>query len=540
MPFDYPDLITARAFSVYSPDVWIAGFNQLLLLGVLLLVFRMARSLFDAPVAWLSVLIVAGTQLYWQLTGAGHGTVLLMGLVVGILMVVARLDRIARGEEGSPPGATEQRKMLLLAGAAGLLMGLAALTRYSMALLTLPVIGALASLPGAAAVAVPGSVKRATLVATAAVVFLLLVAPWVVRNYAISGTLFGTAGYAVAADAGYFAGDELDRSLKPDLNRIEPDQIWGKVVRNAGELIHGQLPIFAGSWVTALFLAGLLMPFRNPTLSRVRWVLVAFVATLLLAQAGGKTGLSKDAPLVSSENLLIVAGPASVIFAAGFLSVLLQGLVGPALRLMVAGLVAGLVWLPLLISLTSSSHLDPGQLLLNYPPSIQEKALGVQDSERIMSDIPAAVAWYGDRTSIWLSLTHRSESGNDFYSLHAAAPVSALYLTGEALNAVQTSAVAQWREENVAREGDDWAEFLNLASSLMKNMDQRKDELEALRRLLQLADQHWAYGSDRTWPEFLLGIYVNSEVPTGFPLKRAPFGLWPELFLSMAERNAEN
>jgi predicted membrane protein len=322
------------------------------------------------------------------------------------------------------------------------------------------------------------------------------------------------------------------------LNRIEPGAVWRKILTNSQEIIEKQLPNFAGTWVTALFLAGLLVPFRNPTLSRLRWVLVAFVAALLLAQATGKTALSKEEPLVSSENLLVVAAPAAVIFGMGFLSVLLQGLVGPALRLMATGMVVGLAWVPFLISLTAFH----GAAL--YPPGIQEKSLGVAEKERIMSDVPWAVAWYGDRTSVWLSLRHRDKqgSGNDFYSLHRMVPVSALYLGGEGLNAITTTAVAQWREESGARQGDDWTEFLQLASSLMKGLDtaDRKEELETLRRLLQVADQHWAYGADKTWAEFLLGIYVNSEVPTGFPLKRAPFGLWPELFLTDTERNPAN
>jgi hypothetical protein len=538
MPFDYPDLILAKSFTVYTPDAWIAGFNQLLLLGVLVLVFRLGRSLFDAPVGWMSVLVLAGTELCWRLTGAGHGTVLLMGLVLGILMVLARIDMLAR--ETDIEEAERSKKMMLLAAGAGALVGMAALTRYSLAALIVPVVAALASLPGGGATATAPlqATKKTTLAATAAIVFVLLLLPWVVRNYTISGALFGTAGYSVATDAGFFTADELERSLKPDLNRIEPWEIWRKILTNNREIIEKHLPNFAGSSVTALFLAGLLVPFRNPTLSRLRWVVVGFVVALLFAQAASKTALSKKDYLVSSENLLVVVAPAAVIFGMGFLSVLLQGLVGPALRLMATGIVVGLAWVPFLISLTAFH----GAAL--YPPGIQEKALGVAEKERIMSDLPWAMAWYGDRTSVWLSLTHRDAQGpgDDFYSLHRAVPVSALYLGGEGLNAITTTAVAQWREESGARQGDDWTEFLRVASSLMKRLDteERKEELEALRRLLQVADQHWAYGAEKTWAEFLLGIYVNSEVPTGFPLKRAPFGLWPELFLTDTERNPPN
>jgi len=43
------------------------------------------------------------------------------------------------------------------------------------------------------------------------------------------------------------------------------------------------------------------------------------------------------------------------------------------------------------------------------------------------------------------------------------------------------------------------------------------------------------------WEAFLVaGAYSELEVPTGFPLKDAPFGLWPELFLVDSERAAQN
>lgn len=42
------------------------------------------------------------------------------------------------------------------------------------------------------------------------------------------------------------------------------------------------------------------------------------------------------------------------------------------------------------------------------------------------------------------------------------------------------------------------------------------------------------------WETFvLLGACLKHEVPTGFPLRRAPFGLSPELFLTDSERKSD-
>ena len=50
-PFGYPDLTSGKNFTIYKPDLWIAVFNQFLFLLAVGLVFRLARKLFDEPVA---------------------------------------------------------------------------------------------------------------------------------------------------------------------------------------------------------------------------------------------------------------------------------------------------------------------------------------------------------------------------------------------------------------------------------------------------------------------------------------------------------
>jgi hypothetical protein len=64
MPFGYPDVSGARGFTTYSPEMWIAGFNQLLLLVCACLVFSLARRLFDEPVAWVSAAVFGGRSCF--------------------------------------------------------------------------------------------------------------------------------------------------------------------------------------------------------------------------------------------------------------------------------------------------------------------------------------------------------------------------------------------------------------------------------------------------------------------------------------------
>jgi len=52
--------------------------------------------------------------------------------------------------------------------------------------------------------------------------------PWVVRNELISGTPFGTAGYAVFATTPIFPEYKLERSLNPDF--VFGANIWIRIL----------------------------------------------------------------------------------------------------------------------------------------------------------------------------------------------------------------------------------------------------------------------------------------------------------------------
>jgi len=107
-----------------------------------------------------------------------------------------------------------------------------------------------------------------------------------------------------------------------------------------------------------------------------------------------------------------------------------------------------------------------------------------------MSDIPWAVAWYGQRQCVWLTLTVQDDHGapDDFFAINDyLKPVSALYLIPQTLNA----------------------------------------------RLLP----QWARPGNHSWGNFVLECLVNQQVPPYFPLKKAPAGFWPEqIFLTDSER----
>src|SRR6185436_18825294 len=84
-----------------------------------------------------------------------------------------------------------------------------------------------------------------------------------------------------------------------------------------------------------------------------------------------------------------------------------------------------------------------------YPPDIQEKARWMEPKDLIMADFPWAVAWYGHRQCLWLSLSHREAAGqryrNDFYELNKQGkPIGALYLSARTLRTMELRPMLDW------------------------------------------------------------------------------------------------
>jgi hypothetical protein len=106
----------------------------------------------------------------------------------------------------------------------------------------------------------------------------------------------------------------------------------------------------------------------------------------------------------------------------------------------------------------------------------------ISPGELMMSDIPGAVAWYGDRNCAWLT----EDDAGTFRTFNAMAPVKALYLTQRTTD----------------------ARFLS-------------------EMMLQ----------PTSWARFVAECEAHKEVPTSFPLNKAPSGFLPyQMFLSNEAR----
>ena len=389
-----------KNFQIYQPEAWIGAANQVLFLVALILVFQLAVKLFDEPTAWVASVAFAGSEIYWRLSASGVASMLLVVISLLLFWVLAALDGELRSET------PRLSRVWGLAAGLGGLAAVGALTRYSFGWIMIPV---------ALYLAVYGGKSRAGLVAVPGVVFLLVLSPWMARNHALCGNPFGVAGYAAAElTSGVFPGDKLARSSNPTsgLGQLGARDYQGKLASNAHDILQRKMPTLGANWIFMMFLAGLLIPFHNRRLQRLRYFLLVVIPVFLVAEALGKTHLSLEAGDVSSENLLVLAAPATFIFGASFLCTLLEHLnMAPPLRaVMVAGFAAAAA-LPFLVGLL----VDHGSAVAYrayppyYPPAIRAICGWMKPGEAVMSDIPWAVAWYGDTEGVGLALDAKPE-----------------------------------------------------------------------------------------------------------------------------------
>jgi hypothetical protein len=470
LPFNFAaDQSRLRAF---QPELLIMGFNDLLFFATVLLLFFLARRLFDSEVAWISAIILTGSETYWKFNVSGLSTMWLMLIFLSMTWCLVAIEERERREIPPAPGASRA-----LAAAAGALVGLGGLTRYSFGWMIIPVL---------LFIGIFFQRQRGKLSLLAAISFLLVMAPWIARNLALSHTPFGTAGYALLENTRPLEEDRVERSLNPiaaGLSHLTLRDMADKFLVNEGKILRSELPGLGGNWVWSFFLCGLLLPFQNEGLRRLRCFLVWSLALTAVVQALGQTHLSIESPEINSENLLILLAPLVLIFGTGFFFTLLDQLSfpNPRFRSRMALLFAGVMCAPLLLDVAAPS--DQAANSAYAPFRIQSTAAMMNPDELMMSDIPWAVAWYGERPCAWLTL---NDSGS-FDELNQLKPVQAIYLT------------------------------------------QRTTERPFLSQI---------QGAQHSWEHFLFDSLPRSEwpqgaVPSGFPLTKAPLDYMPaQLFLS--------
>jgi hypothetical protein len=477
LPFHYqinlksPFWSNSGSFSIYEPDFLIALFNQMLLMAVVVLTFLIAQKLFDPVAAVLAALLTIGCELLWQFSSSGLSTMLLLVVFLGLAWCILKIEEMSREPE------PQAQRLLGLAFAAGALAGVGALTRYAFGWVVVPVVVFLFFFSGQ---------RRVAHLLAALAAFAIVLSPWIVRNMMISGTPFGTATFAVVETTPAYQRFQLERSLSPDFTNAKwLDAYTQKLLVNGRDILVNGLPKLVGSWAGAFFLVGLLLGFRSVAARRMRYFLLMCAGTFIVVQSLGQTQLSVESPEVNTENLLVLLAPLIFIYGVSMFLTLLEqmNLPAPQLRYAIMGLFVAIVCLPMIFAL-SPPKTSPVAYPPYFPPDIQQTAGWMKENELMMSDVPWAVAWYGHRQCIWLTL----DAQDSFFAVNDyIKPVQALYLTPETMD----------------------GKFLS----------------------------DWVRARELSWGSFIIASELQKIIPSQFPLREEPTGFWPErLFLTDRQR----
>ena len=520
LPFRYPIPAKPKIFWSakgdfwrYQPDFLISAFNQLLFLGAIIAFFFLAKRLFDSRIAWTSAGLLFGAEVFWRFSVSGISTILLLLIFVGLIWCLMLAEEEAR-EMKRGAGV-----LIGLALSAGLLAGMGGLTRYGFGWLIVPVFAFLALF---------GGERRWLLAIVALVGFAALMTPWIARNEIISGTPFGTSGYAVFGTTPIFPEYKLERSLNPDF--VYGTNIWiriltQKLLANLKEIIQTEIPRLGGNWIGAFFLVGLMVGFSNLAASRIRYFLLLCLPVLLAVQALGHTQLSEDSKQINSENLLVLASPLVLMYGVSFFYLLLDQVYLPIreLRYVIIGAFSVIGCLPMLFALVPGGNKSPISYPPYHPPSIQRAAIFTRPDELTMSDIPWAMAWYGQRQSVWLPLKMQPDFGeiNDLQK-----PIGELFLTRNTLDSRMITdwlaagseswpyMVLETMQYTMLRDSegkDNWPKRVELRDRQLNDSVQPSPlnlGMQTL-KISYLPFHYWQKG----WPEFI--ILTTREKPIG-------------------------
>lgn len=392
---------------VYAGDKAIAAMSILLFFASILVLFFIARRLFDQRLALLACGLVIICDALWQYSLSGLPQMLLLFLFH--LTVYALVRAVAAKNGGGFVG------FWLAAVGAG--FGLLALTH------ALTIWMFVAALIFFIFFFRPRGWAAIIVLAT----FLIIYTPWLLRNYLICGNPGGVALYSVLEGMGHPEAGWM-RHVDLNLAGVGPRALRDKITSN----LLGQTGRIFGylgwSVVAMMFFVSLIHAFKRSETSVIRWMILAIWGGAVAGMA--VYGISDEQGVAANQMHLIFV-PLMTCYGLAFLLVQWNRL-EIDFRLARIGfltLLYLLCALPMIFALPWFAAWKP---MVRWPPYVPPYIGILNDwmkpEEVIASDMPWAIAWYADRRSLWLPDTIKAFTDFNDYKI-LGGPVNGLYLT---------------------------------------------------------------------------------------------------------------
>ncbi len=374
---------------VYAMDRVIASVGVCWLIGSLLLIHGIAVRLFDRGIAVFTVATLMTSFGLWQVASGGSPRALLLFLTC--LFMHRLVEAVRRETNGERVGVG---LMLLFA----VLAGLMTMTHWMAGWLVLGLlVGMWLVLPSARWGVMLG-----------AGVMLLCIGGWAARNLMVGGDLLGVMkAYLLSV-----LTPEPSQLHMRDLSGALPPAFVGTLLQhlsyNFQDILTNVPLLLVGSLPAMFSVIAMLHRFRNPVVLGMRNI--TFIAWLGVIVGGIVFGGQKDD--VGDEQLHVALVPILTMFGMAALAVLWARL-GAEKRTLWSDYGYAMIFIalsgwPMISGLYQgvAAGLFRKDKQAQWPPYMPDRTAllhqMVTDNEIIMTDQPWAVAWYADRSAVWL------------------------------------------------------------------------------------------------------------------------------------------
>ncbi len=396
LPENFPDLSNpplyplwlSLIFSFLAPSMTFSGYaahadkivsllgSGIFFMVTAVLVYFFAKKMFDKKIAYLSLLLYIVCLNQLKIAISGDSLAMLAFLTTAFLYSLYVTD----GENIVP------------VVFAGVFAGLCFLCRFSFGIFIFPVL---------VYYTVSFRQKRAVFSSVFISVFIVTVMPWLIRNALVAGNPFFSLGtYNIFAYTNAFPAHEYMRSFSTEAlsKAVSLSDVLGKTVTG---LKSGYLSLInlSDNFLICFIVAAVFYSFADRKINRFRFLVYSLFVFVLVAAAA----------FFPSGNNLSVFVPFFVIISSGFFVKALCDFNKPKmLKSWVAVIVMILIFIlpPFIFSITRKNRSLPYYIFNDKKTglvnAVTEAMVEIPEDTLIVSDVPWAVAWYGNVKTIWL------------------------------------------------------------------------------------------------------------------------------------------
>jgi Dolichyl-phosphate-mannose-protein mannosyltransferase len=422
---------------VFPLDRVIALVSTLFFLMSIGVTYLLIGRIFDAKIAGVTVVLMLLCELFWNYSQSGLPQMLLL------LLFSCGLYFTYRAVESSEEGKVAYGPALL--GAAFFVLMVLAHWLTAWIFIGYLIFAAVAFKP------------RGMVALSALVLLTVAVAYPLLRANSFSGQPFGTGLYVLYSGLANGTEGSIMRNHDLESAPISLDGLLLKIFSTTLLQASDLLPFLGGILAAPVFFIALLHPFKRPSIANFRWAIV--LMWLFAALGMAIFGIDRTQGLSPNQIHLLFA-PVMAAYGLAFISILWSRLdlvnEAPFLRNAHYFVIIIFSSAPMVLSMPQKVKIglafrESGRP--QWPPYLPHiingripQLLAANDPEQgankiVVSDQPWAVAWYGDRLSLWLPNTKRGFERMESQASSLGTPFAGILISPSSVGAAPATTV---------------------------------------------------------------------------------------------------